>query len=149
MEEFSKKYLTQEQQGEFSGLIDEFYHHNSEYLKEYRAFGEDVEKFAAIFQKSGLRDIFDQKGLIGIHEMFENEEDEYTKMLTNMKNHMQEETDSYIRNLSNMFQLMQQPGSDFADIWNKINSQVKDPIFSQSAGAFAHMEGYWSALQQG
>lgn len=152
LEEFGSRYLTEDQQGEFSGLIDEFYNHNSEYLKEYRAFGEDVSKFAANFQKLGLRDIYDQKGLIGVHEMFENDEngdEAYTKMLSNMKNHTQEETDNYIKHISAMFQLMQQTGSGFADIWNQKNPQMKDHILNQSAGAFTHMEGYWSELLQG
>lgn len=148
LEEFGSRYLTQDQQGEFSGLIDEFYNHNAEYLKEYRAFGEDVSKFAANFQKLGLRDIYDQKGLIGIHEMFENGDDEYTRMLSNM-NHTQEETDNYIKRISAMFKLIRQTGSNFADIWNQKNPQMQDNILNQSASAFTHMEGYWSELLQG
>ncbi len=102
-----------------SGLIEQFYNHNSDYLKEYRAFGEDVSKFAANFQQLGLRDIYDQKGLIGVHELFENREEEYARILDN-ENHIQEETNHYRKKTSAMFQLMQQTGSDFSAIWDKI-----------------------------
>lgn len=155
LEEFGRRYLTKEQQGEFSEVIEQFYNHNSDYLKGYRAFGEDVSKFAANFQQLGLRDIYDQKGLIGVHELFENSEEEYDRMLDN-ENHTQKETNHYRKKISAMFQLMQQTGSDFSALWDKIKEsyeeyaaetyQENDNSIKQSAGAFTHMEEYWSKL---
>lgn len=153
LETFSSKYLTEDQQAEFSEIIDEFYYHNAEYLEEYKAFGEDVSKFAANFQKSGLRDVFDQEGLIGVHNRFsndQNDEDEYTKILSGM-NHTQEENEIYMAAFSAMFKLMQQTENDFSKIWSKIRDSYTEYITEGNAliglsDGFTHMEKYWSEL---
>lgn len=153
LETFSCKYLTEDQQTEFSEVIDEFYYHNADYLREYKVFGEDVSKFAANFQKSGLRDVFDREGLIGVHNRFRNDQngkDEYTKILSGM-NHTQEENENFMIAFSVMFKFMQQNGTDFSKIWSKIQDSYTEYVTEENAlrelaDGFTHMEKYWSEL---
>lgn len=143
---FSEKYVPEEKREAFGQLIDQYYSHNSEILKEYKS---PMESFERAVSGQG--------------------NDPYSKFIKNNykqdsnivggATHTEEEHETYQTELKNLFKLFQLEGADHNSIWNQIEDTFADyasgtekskeqteQILEKAKGTFERMESYWSRI---
>lgn len=152
---FADKYLSGEKKEKFEDLVDLYYAHNTEILKDYKHPFEGVEKGIAEVQEGKYPNssIFEEK--IGRQVT---EQHKFTMILTKVK-HSQAEKNQFQKNISEMFDLLREGTEETDTIWSRLeeiyvnfatanneDEPLRNYVLDQAKGTFDHMQDYWSKL---
>ncbi len=95
-----------EHQKAFHALVDDFYQYNSEYLKTYRAFGEELELRAVQMGGSGMIDRWLEQG----GALFQTSDETNRTSELPGDSRADDKTKAYLKNLSYLFDMIQKSG---------------------------------------
>lgn len=144
---FGDNFVDEEYREQFQNLVDEFYSHNAEILKDYQGPLEKTEKGIMKLQANPM-----MKGMVAKNAA------DYSKYMSGLT-YTEEETDLYQKEVSNLFKKLQMPDCNQTDIWEQLKlayinyltkdtgrQDIKDQVWNRAENTFDLMQGYWSEL---